>query len=153
MTYEVEPGDRDPGLSVDSRRRHASHPGPGRGRLAPAQRRWHLGKVEPAGLAGSPMHHTGVALAKEGYVVLCPDALCFGERQSTQLQGGDYERFEFLRYVVAGKCMAWKNILDMRRAIDYLVLRGRKCSGPHRLLRPFDGLDAHLARRARGSRG
>ena len=37
--------------------------------------------------------------------------------------GGNFERFEFLRYVVAGKCMAWKNILDMRRAIDYLCSR------------------------------
>lgn len=69
------------------------------------------------------MHQTGVALAKEGYVVLCPDALCFGERQSPQLKGGNYERFEFLRYVVAGKCFAWKYILDVRRAIDYLVTR------------------------------
>lgn len=71
------------------------------------------------------MHHTGAALAKEGYVVLCPDALCFEERQDPtgKLKGGNYERFEFLRYVVAGKCMAWKNILDMRRAIDYLVSR------------------------------
>jgi dienelactone hydrolase len=71
------------------------------------------------------MHHTGVALAKAGYVVLCPDALTFGERQdpTKKLNGGNYERFEFLRYVVAGKCMAWKNILDMRRGIDYLVSR------------------------------
>jgi hypothetical protein len=27
---------------------------------------WQLGKVEPAGLAGMPMHHTGVALVKQG---------------------------------------------------------------------------------------
>jgi len=123
VTYEVEPGDRVPAflLIPDG----ASPAGP-----APAVAVWHqhngayhLGKVEPAGLAGSPMHHTGVALAKEGYVVLCPDALCFGERQSKRLRGGDFERFEFLRYVVAGRCMAWKNILDMRRAIDYLCSR------------------------------
>jgi dienelactone hydrolase len=69
------------------------------------------------------MHYTGAALAREGYVVLCPDALCFEERQSPHLKGGDFERFEFLRHVVAGRCMAWKNILDMRRAIDYLVSR------------------------------
>jgi hypothetical protein len=31
--------------------------------------------VEVDGLACNPMHHTGVALAKEGYVVLCPDAV------------------------------------------------------------------------------
>jgi len=56
-------------------------------------------------------------------VVLCPDALCFEERQDDKLRGGAFERFEFLRYVVDGKCMAWKNILDMRRAIDYLCTR------------------------------
>jgi len=69
------------------------------------------------------MHHTGVALAREGYVVLCPDALYFEERQSKYLDSGNFERFEFLRYVVSGKCMAWKNILDMRRAVDYLCSR------------------------------
>src|SRR5690606_29051719 len=76
---------------------------------------WHLGKSEPAGLAGDPMHHTGVALARLGYVVLCPDALCFEDRQDPtgKLKGGSYERYEFLRYVVAGRSMAWKNILDM----------------------------------------
>ncbi len=84
---------------------------------------WHLGKTEPAGLAGNPMHHTGAALAKEGYVVLCPDALCFEERADKRLNGRNFERFEFLRYVVEGKCMAWKNILDMRRAVDFLVSR------------------------------
>jgi dienelactone hydrolase len=69
------------------------------------------------------MHHTGVALAREGHVVLCPDALCFEERRDPtgRQAGGNYERFEFLRYVVGGTCLAWKNILDMRRAIDFLV--------------------------------
>jgi hypothetical protein len=66
-----------------------------------------------------------VALAREGYVVLCPDALCFEERRDPAgiLEAGNFERFEFLRYVVAGKCMAWKNILDMRRAVDYIASR------------------------------
>jgi hypothetical protein len=101
----------------------AGHPAPAVAVWHQHNGAYHLGKVEPAGLAGSPMHHTGVALAKEGYVVICPDALCFGERQNKQLAGGNFERFEFLRYVVAGKCMAWKNILDMRRAVDYLCSR------------------------------
>jgi len=69
------------------------------------------------------MHHTGVVLAREGYVVLCPDALCFEGRQSKDLPGDRFERFEFLRYVVAGRCMAWKSILDMRRAIDHVSSR------------------------------
>lgn len=123
LTYEVEPGDRVPAFVLVPEGVDAAHPAPAVAVWHQHNGAWHLGKVEPAGLAGMPMHHTGVALAKEGYVVICPDALCFGERQSKQLQGGNYERFEFLRYVVAGKCLAWKYILDMRRAIDYLVSR------------------------------
>lgn len=120
VTYEVEPGDRVPAFVLLPDGVNAAHPAPGMAVWHQHNGAYQLGKVEPAGLAGSPMHHTGVALAKEGYVVVCPDALCFGERQSPQLPGADYERFEFLRYVVAGQCMAWKNILDMRRAVDYL---------------------------------
>jgi len=125
LTYEVEPGDRVPALLLIPDGVSASSP-------APAVAVWHqhngqydLGKNEPGGLAGNPMHHTGVALAKEGYVVLCPDALCFEERQDPtgRLKGGNFERFEFLRYVVAGRSMAWKNVLDMRRAIDFLCER------------------------------
>jgi len=123
VTYEVEPGDRVPAYVLVPDGISAAHPAPAVAVWHQHNGAYHLGKVEPAGLAGSPMHHTGVALAKLGYVAICPDALCFGERQSKELKGGNFERFEFLRYVVAGKCMAWKNILDMRRAIDYLSSR------------------------------
>lgn len=123
VTYEVEPGDRVPALLLIPEGTDARRPAPAVAVWHQHNAQWHLGKSEPAGLAGDPMHHTGAALARLGYVVLCPDALCFEERQDPRLSGGDYERFEFLRYVVAGKCMAWKNILDMRRAIDYLVSR------------------------------
>jgi dienelactone hydrolase len=123
VTYEVEPGDGVPAMLLVPDGVSESHPAPAVAVWHQHNGEWHLGKTEPAGLAGNPMHHTGVALVKEGYVVLCPDALCFEERQSKDLRGGDFERFEFLRYVVAGKCMAWKNILDMRRAVDYLCTR------------------------------
>ena len=123
ITYEAEPGDAIPALLLIPDGVNASHPAPAVAVWHQHNGQWHLGKSEPAGLAGDPMQHTGVALVREGYVVLCPDALCFEERQDVQLKGGDFERFEFLRYVVAGKCMAWKNILDMRRAIDYLCSR------------------------------
>jgi dienelactone hydrolase len=123
VTYEVEPGDRVPVLLLVPDGVDANHPAPAVAVWHQHNGEWHLGKSEPAGLAGNPMHHTGVALVKEGYVVLCPDALCFEERQDKHLRNGDFERFEFLRYVVAGKCMAWKNILDMRRAVDYLCWR------------------------------
>ena len=122
VSYEVEPGDRVPAYLLIP-------DGVGPGHPAPAMTVWHqhngayhLGKVEPAGLAGSPMHHTGVALVG-GVRGSLSRRTVFGERQNKQLHGGDFEPFEFLRYVVAGKSMAWKNILDMRRAVDYLVSR------------------------------
>jgi hypothetical protein len=57
-------------------------------------------------------------------VVLCPDALGFGERENGYKQkGGALERYLFLKYTVEGKCLAWKHILDMRRAVDLLCSR------------------------------
>jgi len=123
VSYEAEPNDRIPAILLRPKSRSAQSPGPAITIWHQHAGQWHLGKSEPAGLAGNPMHHTGVALVKLGYTVLCPDALCFEERQDPgkKLKGGSFERFEFLRYVVDGKCMAWKNILDMQRAVDYLV--------------------------------
>jgi dienelactone hydrolase len=123
VAYEVEPGDRVMAYLLLPDGVSAASPAPAVAVWHQHAGQWHLGKSEPAGLDGDPMHHTGAALAREGYVVLCPDALCFEERQGQQLCGGDFERFEFLRYVVAGRSMAWKNILDMRRAVDYLCAR------------------------------
>jgi len=120
VTYQVEPNDRVPALLLIPDGVNEKNPAPGVLVWHQHNGEWHLGKSEPAGLAGNPMHHTGVALVKEGYVVLCPDALCFEDRQSPHLKGGDYERFAFLKYVVEGKCLAWKNILDMRRAVDFI---------------------------------
>ncbi len=125
MTYEVQPGDRVPALLLVPDQVTAVHSAPGIAVWHQHNGEYHLGKSEPAGLAGNPMHHTAVALVREGYVVLCPDALCFEERQdpSGKLKDGDYERFEFLRQVVRGRSMAWKNVLDMKRAVDLLCER------------------------------
>ena len=114
VRYQVEPGDVVPALLLVPDGVADTRQAPGICVWHQHAGQWHLGKGEPAGLSGNPMHHTGAALAREGYVVLCPDALCFEERQdpTEKLKGGNYERFEFLRYVVEGKCMAWKNILD-----------------------------------------
>jgi dienelactone hydrolase len=129
LSYEVEPDDRVPALLLVPEGVDEKHPAPGICIWHQHAGQWHLGKSEPAGLAGNPMHHTGAALARLGYVVLCPDALCFEERQHPKLKGGSFERYEFLRYVVNGKCMAWKNILDMHRAVDYLTSRPDVNSG------------------------
>lgn len=133
VSYLVEPDERihawlliPDGVSISSR--------------APGICVWHqhagqydVGKDEPAGVretAYGRMHWTGVALAREGYVVLCPDAAGFGERNRRpnpsfprDLRGRDLEHYLFGMYVAAGKCLAWKNILDMKRAVDYLASR------------------------------
>lgn len=123
VVFDAEPDERIPALLLIPDGVTSDNPAPAVAVWHQHAGQWHLGKSEPAGLAGDPMHHTGVALVKQGYVVLCPDALCFEERRDSQLKDGNYERFEFLRYVVSGKCMAWKNILDMRRSVDYLCSR------------------------------
>ena len=124
LSYEAEPDDRIPALLLIPDHISASRPAPGICVWHQHAGQWHLGKSEPAGLAGNAMHHTGVALAKEGYVVLCPDALGFEDREAPyQLKGGNLERYLFLEYIVSGKWMAWKNILDMKRAVDYLQSR------------------------------
>jgi len=123
VSYEAEPGDRIQAVLLVPEGVGPDNPAPGVCVWHQHAGQYHLGKSEPAGLQGNPMHFTGEALARLGYVVLCPDALCFESRQDERLNGRDFERFEFLRYVVAGKCMAWKNILDMRRSVDYIISR------------------------------
>ena len=125
LTYEAQPGDIIPALLLVPDHITAENPAPGIAVWHQHNGQYFLGKSEPAGLAGNPMHHTGVALVREGYVVLCPDALCFGERQDPtgKLKDGAHERFEFLREVVRGRSLAWRNILEMKRAIDLLCLR------------------------------
>lgn len=125
ISYEAQAGNHIPALLLVPDKVDASNPAPGIAVWHQHNGEYFLGKKEPAGLAGNPMHFTGLALVREGYVVLCPDALCFEERQDPtgKLKDGNYERFEFLREVVRGRSMAWRNVLEMKRAIDVLCAR------------------------------
>jgi dienelactone hydrolase len=125
VTYEVETNERVPAFLLVPDPVTAQRPAPGIALWHQHNGEYQWGKSEPVGLVGDPMHHTAVALVREGYVVLCPDTLGFEERQDPtgKLQDEGYERFEFLRQVVRGRSLAWKNVLDMRRAVDYLVSR------------------------------
>jgi dienelactone hydrolase len=87
-----------------------------------------LGKAEPAGLAGDPMYHYGRELAERGYVVLCPDLLCFEDRRPTRavrtarrLEGVDYERFEFTKRLLTGSCLQTKYLHDLTCAVELLA--------------------------------
>ncbi|MBI5008914.1 MAG: dienelactone hydrolase family protein [Bacteroidia bacterium] len=125
ITFEVLPGDRIPALILIPDNVTSSNPAPGIAVWHQHNGEYHLGNNEPAGLAGNPMHHTAVALVREGYVVLCPDSLCFEERQDPTgiLKRGEYERFEFLREVVRGRSLAWRDVLDMKTSVTYLSQR------------------------------
>jgi dienelactone hydrolase len=123
VSYQVELGERVSAYVLIPDHVSAKFPAPGIAVWHQHNNNYALGKSEPTGLLGDPQHFTGVALALEGYVVFCPDALCFEERQDPDLLNDDFERFSFLKYVVEGKCLAWKHIWDMKRGLDYLCSR------------------------------
>jgi len=86
-------------------------------------REFHLGKSEPAGLAGSSEQAYALELAGRGYVTLAPDLICFEERRHQKLSGVDYERFEAMRRLAGGSCLQAKMLWDLGRAVDYLIGR------------------------------
>ena len=88
-----------------------------------------LGKAEPAGLAGNAMYAYGQELCQRGYVVLCPDLLCFEDRRpafevrqaNSALDDAGYERFEFTRRLLDGSCLQTKYLHDLTCAVDVLA--------------------------------
>jgi dienelactone hydrolase len=84
---------------------------------------FHLGKSEPAGLAGHPEQFYALELARRGYVTFVTDFLCFEDRRHPKLEGAAYERFEFTRRLVGGSTLQTKMLFDARRGIDFLVSR------------------------------
>ncbi|MCL2820946.1 MAG: dienelactone hydrolase family protein [Oscillospiraceae bacterium] len=93
---------------------------------------YHLGKAEPAGwdINGklsnlNPMYAYGFDFVKRGYVVICPDLLCFEERcclhfDKSHNPGADYEIFEFTKRVQNGSSLLAKYLHDMSVAVDVL---------------------------------
>jgi dienelactone hydrolase len=88
------------------------------------------GKSELAGLTGNTMFHFGPDLSRRGYVVLCPDQLCFGDRRPPEdiqqahggmLQKKGYEQFEFTRRILLGSCLQTKYLHDLTCALDLLT--------------------------------
>ena len=86
-------------------------------------REFHLGKSEPAGLAGNPEQFCALELARRGYVTFAPDALGFEERQHPTLRGQDYERFLAMGLLTEGSSLQAKMLWDLMRALDYLAAR------------------------------
>lgn len=87
------------------------------------------GKSEPAGLTPDPMFHYGLELCRRGYVVICPDHLCFEDRRtppsllahSPDLVDARYELYELTGRLLRGSCLQAKYLHDLRAAVDLLV--------------------------------
>lgn len=121
VCFQVEPGERVPAYVLVPKNRTAA--GPAVLCLHQHAGQFHLGKSEPAGLAGNPEQHYALALARRGYVTLTFDFICFEERRHPALEGANYERFEFTRRLVGGSTLQAKMLSDAGRALDYLVAR------------------------------
>lgn len=124
VSYELEEGERVKAWLLIPKESNPDSAGfPGIAVWHQHNDEYHLGKSESAGFTGNPMHHTAPLLAANGYAVLCPDALGFEDRRNESLEGAAFERHMAMRYLSSGKSLAWKNILDCRRALDYLSSR------------------------------
>ena len=129
VTYSVEANDRVSAWLLKPR--GAAPPGGWPALLAIHQHagRYELGKAEPAGLAGDPMYAYGRELCRRGYLVLCPDLLCFEERRSAHemrsarlaVDDAGYERFEFTKRLLMGSCLQTKYLHDLTCAVDLLT--------------------------------
>jgi dienelactone hydrolase len=89
---------------------------------------YYLGKSEPSGLSKNSMYHYGLDLCLRGYVVLCPDHLGFEDRrppeykriENNHLDGGNYERLLFCKYILEGNSLQTKYLSDLSRGVDFL---------------------------------
>lgn len=129
LTYEVEKGERIAAWLLIPKGLVPQGGWPALLALHQHAGQFALGKSEPAGLAGDPMYAYGRDLCQRGYVVLCPDLLCFEERRPSKeipqtrrgLDGEAYERFEFTRRLLTGSCLQTKYLHDLICAVDMLV--------------------------------
>ena len=77
------------------------------------------GKDEPAGIEGDASLAYARELAERGFVVLAPDAIGFGDRQSFRSTAVYHDAEEFYRAHPDGSVAA-KMAFDVQRAVDFL---------------------------------
>ena len=90
----------------------------------------HIGKSEPAGLAGDQNQYYGLELFQRGYVVLCPDRFGHAERRRTSpndITSIDPNRDDELlnhrvgQLLLTGRTMMGKEVYDLMVASDVLA--------------------------------
>ena len=86
----------------------------------------HLGKSEIAGRAGDPLQAIGPVLARAGFVVLAPDAICFEDRRrnangTTPHAGDDAQHYNEMAYRLVGGDLLMRVVLaDAAQAVSVL---------------------------------
>ena len=129
VTYMVEEGEQVPAWLLTPQTVAPDSGWPAILALHQHAGQYDLGKSEPVGLAGDPLYAYGKQLCLRGYVVLCPDMLCFEERRPAQelsqahqaLNGAGYERFEATKRLINGSCLQTKYLHDLTCALDFLI--------------------------------
>jgi dienelactone hydrolase len=129
VTYMVEPDERMPAWLLSPKGNAPRGSWPALLAIHQHAGQYDLGKSEPAGVAGDPMYSYGRDLCRRGYVVLCPDLLCFEERRPPKevpqgrnvLDDAGYERFEFTKRILMGSCLQTKYLHDLTCALDLLT--------------------------------
>ena len=82
---------------------------------------YHLGKSEPAGMAGNPGMAYGLALAKAGVTTLIPDLHGFEERRNPSGDGAHDERFHAWNLMAQGTTLLGAHVTDVSLAIDWIL--------------------------------
>ncbi len=129
VTYDVEAGERVSAWLLMPQGAAPTNGWPAVLAIHQHDNHYELGKAEPAGLFGNAMYAYGRELCQRGYVVLCPDLLCFEDRRPADavrhanraLDDAGYERFEFTRYILSGSCLQTKYLHDLSIAVDLLA--------------------------------
>ena len=129
VTYDVEAGERVSAWLLIPQGTPPQDGWPAILAIHQHDNQYDLGKGEPAGLSGNANYAYGQELCQRGYVVLCPDLLCFEDRRpepavrqaNSALDAAGYERFEFTRRLLAGSCLQTKYLHDLTCAVDLLA--------------------------------
>jgi dienelactone hydrolase len=130
ISYMVEPGERITAWLLSPKGSAPAEGWPGILAIHQHAGQYDQGKSELAGLTGKTMFHLGPDLSRRGYVVLCPDQLCFGDRRPPEdvqqahngmLVKKGYEQFEFTRRILLGSCLQTKYLHDLTCALDLLI--------------------------------
>ncbi|MBB1482790.1 hypothetical protein H5392_02800 [Tessaracoccus sp. MC1865] len=82
---------------------------------------FHLGKSEPAGIAGNPDMAYGLALATAGVTTLIPDLHGFEERRDHSGDGARDEQFHAWNLIAHGSTLQGAHVTDVSVAIDWIL--------------------------------